>query len=110
VVVEAESRGDRIVSPEGVAFARVTSKLSGARATEAVRAGAQLAWDSCGCEGFCDLQWIEPGRVSQVSSKQRMRESWRRGRPGAFSLWLSDDEAQDLVVATGDVVWGDVFT
>jgi hypothetical protein len=98
---------DGLVGPGGVAFVRVQTDMSPNQAVLAVRAGALVVWDPCGCGGYCGYDWLDVDRRQALLRAERPRIGRRpkKGRWGSVSLWRSGSGIE-LLLATADVRWG----
>jgi hypothetical protein len=101
----AQPPSPRLVAPDGRAFERV-DELTPAGAMDLVRAGARVAWDSCGClGGFCDLVWFDPADGPRLYAAGPPILHTKKGTDGELTYWRSPD-GPILVLATYDVRWG----
>jgi hypothetical protein len=96
--------GDCLFAPDGRAYRLADARLNPRRAYELVVAGAVVAFDDCGCDGFCGLAWVDHDELQRLvrHGPPRIR---RKGK-GFSSLeeWRTDI-GDPLVVARGDVRW-----
>lgn len=99
----------RLRAPDGRSFVETDEELTPEAAQALAAAGAVVAWDSCGCQGYCGLEWFDPARTARlvadgppelVPSSRKMPHV-----AGRLSAWRSDD-GQMLVLATREVRWG----
>jgi len=91
--------------PGSVVWLCEADTLRANEALSAIREGALVAWDSCGCGGDCGLAWPDTAslqRMAKTAPKVRDSKRWHFGR---LTGWRSADGGY-LVVATGDVRWG----
>ena len=49
----------QLIGPDGRCFYSVERELDPITAVALVADGAIVAWDSCGCQGYCELLWFE---------------------------------------------------
>lgn len=94
-----------VVAPGGRTYRRTARDISAADAFTAAAAGAQLAWDPCGCGGYCGLTWFDEATVARmvVAGRPHIRRT-KNGR-GAISTYRSDD-GHILLLAEDTVRWG----
>lgn len=96
--------GDCLLAPDGRTYRLADARLSPRRAYELVVAGAVVAIDNCGCDGWCGLAWADHDELRRLvrHGPPRIR---RKGK-GLSSLeeWRTD-HGDPLVVARGDVRW-----
>jgi hypothetical protein len=91
--------------PFGRRYDLVDASLSPGRALELVARGAAVAWDPCGCGGFCGYVWLDRAAVGELVASGRPRLPRKKDRWGRLSRWQADD-GTDLVLAEADVRWG----
>jgi hypothetical protein len=89
--------------PDGRVFTVVERHLSVADVAGLAARGAWVAWDACGCHGYCDLDWFEPPTVAAVETRPTL------GRLADLSEWLCEDDGSSLILATGEVRWRGLF-
>lgn len=96
--------GDCLLAPDGRTYRLADARLSPRRAYELVVAGAVVAFDDCGCDGFCGLAWADHDKLQRLVRHGPPRV--RRKGKGFSSLeeWRTDS-GDPLVVARGDVRW-----
>ena len=105
--VEEPSEVDGLVGPDGDVFVSVQTEVSPDQAVRAIRAGALVVWDRCGCGGYCGLDWLDADRRQVLLTAERPRIGRRpkKGRWGNVSLWMSGSGIQ-LLLAEAHVRWG----
>jgi hypothetical protein len=83
------------------------NSLSPTQALAAVQAGALVAWDACGCGGYCGFDWLDEDRRAALTRADRPRIGGRpkKGQWGTVSLWRSLS-GMELLVAQAYVRWG----
>lgn len=89
----------------GREFRVAVAAIPGSRAQQLAGLGAQIAWDTCGCGGYCGRDWVEgedlarflSGPAPRVLSKDR---SW-----SGVAEWRAGDGAP-LVLLSGSVRFG----
>jgi hypothetical protein len=64
VVPERDYSG--VVDPSGKRWHRDEAEVSPARALELAGDGASVAWDNCGCGGYCGFDWYTPEDVARM--------------------------------------------
>ncbi len=96
-------------APDGRVFRETTAALDPAAAQELVAAGATVAWDSCGCRGYCGMEWFDRADNAlflRTGSPQFVAPSRKVPHAtGHLSAWRTDD-GQVLVLASREVRWG----
>ncbi|MFI7588516.1 hypothetical protein ACIB24_15710 [Spongisporangium articulatum] len=99
--------GVDLLGPDGTWFDRVENEISPGRAVELLTSGAQVAWDACGCGGFCGFIWLDDDSRARLRKAGRPQIGGRvkRGQWGVMSHWRSAAGA-DLIVAEAYVRWG----
>jgi hypothetical protein len=109
VVPESDYSG--VVDPSGKRWHRDEAEVSPARALELAGDGASVAWDNCGCGGYCGFDWYTPEDVARMvaAGTPEVSRHTKRRRGGSLSVWTSGDR-DVLVVAENAVRWGDVIS
>jgi hypothetical protein len=107
VVPEPDYSG--IVDPSGKRWHRHEAEVSPARALELARAGTPVAWDDCGCGGYCGFDWYTPEDVARMVAAGTPKVRHTKRRKGSLSVWTSGD-GDVLVVVESAVQWGDVIS
>lgn len=97
-----------VVDPHGRRWHRDLAQISPARALELVQAGAQVAWDPCGCGGYCGFDWFTAEDTARMVAAGTPKVKSTKRRRGNISLWTTGDD-ELLVVAEDAVEWGDVL-
>lgn len=101
--------GGDLFDPSGARLTLRTSEITPAQAADAVRDGAILAFESCGCGGGiggCEIEWFDfadhargiPGGVPTFVNEY--------GSPTWIDLWSGE---RPVVFAHGDVKWGSIL-
>jgi hypothetical protein len=89
----------------GRRYELVDGFISPGRALELAARGAAVAWDACGCHGFCGYTWFDAGAVTEMVAWGRPRFLRKKGEWGHLSEWKSGD-GSELVLAEASVRWG----
>ncbi len=99
--------GDTLYDLAGHALREVDDHaLDPAEIRDAVLAGALLAWDSCGCGGYCNtLKWPDPESLLREASSAIPR--FRKNHPARVTRLRG--EGGDVLLVAGDLRWGDLF-
>lgn len=94
-----------VVGPDGRRWHLVAAELAPAEALARAAAGAAVAWDPCGCRGYCAFTWYthREGERMVAAGEPVVRLSKRHN--GGISEWATLD-GQRLVVAEDAVTWG----
>lgn len=93
--------------PSGTRLDLHDSEIAPARALEAVKDGALLAFEACGCgggAGGCRIEWFEPGDVVDAAGAAEPVFTDLHGSPTWIDLWSGPNRS--VVFAHGDVRWG----
>jgi hypothetical protein len=65
-----------------------------------------VAWDACGCGGYCGFDWLGAERRGALLKAERPRIGGRKkGQQGNLSLWRSQ-QGVELILAEAHVRWG----
>ena len=97
------NRAGQFFDPAGVLLTRQSDSITPAKAATLVAAGAQVAFEGCGCGGFaggCIPQWLATGRLA---GKPNFVKGY--GSPTWIDSWSG--EGSTVVFLHGDVKWGD---
>jgi hypothetical protein len=99
-----------IHDPSGRIWQRLDEQITAGRAFDLASKGALVAWDSCGCGGYCGLTWLDADDVVRLvkSGRPVLVKSKRPARRGNLSEWTAED-GQLLVLAELYVRWGDLL-
>ena len=92
------------VDPAGKAYRQVVGDLSGALAQLLVSRGALVVWDSCGCGGYCPVDWLDEAQRTALVAGPVPRVRPRDRPEASMSQWRAEDGAS-LVVLAGPVRW-----
>ena len=96
------------VDTSGTRWQKHVPEISPAQALKLAQEGASIAWDRCGCGGYCGFDWFGPEDVAHmIAAGQPTVRSTKRHR-GNLSEWTAED-GRVLVVAEDAVRWGDVI-
>jgi len=105
VVDPGRLSGEVAVDPSGVTYRELTRDISGARVQGLVSRGALVAWDSCGCRGYCPVDWLDESQRAAVVAGPVPRVRPRDRPMASMSEWRAED-GSSLVVLAGPVRWG----
>ncbi len=94
-----------LVGPDGRVWERVADDVPADRALELVRRGAAVAWDGCGCAGYCGLDWLSAEDLARLAAGGIPRVSHKSIPWSGLSKWTTSADER-LLLATGDVRWG----
>ncbi len=98
-----------LIAPDGNCFFRTGRSLAPDEAVDLVAAGAIVAWDSCGCLGYCDIDWFAASDQAELvrTGPPELRQPTKRRNRGHGELTEWQTCAGDtLVLASQDVRWG----
>jgi hypothetical protein len=79
-------------------------RLKPRRAYELVVAGAAVAFDDCGCDGFCGLACADHEELQRLVRHGPPRIRLKGKDFGALEEWRTET-GDSLVLARGDVRW-----
>jgi hypothetical protein len=96
--------GDCLRAQDGRRYWMADARLSPRRAYELVAAGAAVAFDDCGCGGFCGPVCVDHDRLKRLVQHGPPRVRRKGKGIGALEEWRTDD-GDLLVLARGDVRW-----
>ena len=97
-----------VVDPSGRRWHQHLAEISPARALELAKEGASIAWDPCGCGGYCGFDWYAADQAARMVAAGTPNVRHTKRRSGNISVWTSEDGGV-LVVAEDAVEWGDVI-
>ena len=97
-----------VVDPSGRGWHQHLAKISPGRALELAKEGAPIAWDRCGCGGYCGFDWYAADQAARMVAAGTPNVRHTKRRSGNISVWTSEDGGV-LVVAEDAVQWGDVI-
>lgn len=104
----AEPEYDGVVDPEGVRWLPSKIRISAGQAHALAESGARVAWDPCGCGGYCGFTWFSAEEVAQLVAAGTPTVRSTKQRRGNISEWQASDGLV-LVVAEDAVRWGDLL-
>ncbi len=64
-----------------------------------------MTWDSCGCAGYCGLDWLTAEDVDRLAAAGAPSVIQRKTTHFGLSEWAGADR-RHLVLASGTVRWG----
>ncbi|WP_258723260.1 hypothetical protein [Cellulomonas sp. NS3] len=105
-VSEPESGG--VTDPEGTRWRPSKSSISEGQAHALLKHGARVAWDPCGCGGYCGFTWFGPEEAARLFASGTPTVRNTKRRRGNISEWTADD-GRVLVVAEDAVRWADLM-
>ena len=103
-----EPRRGGVTDLEGTRWFPSTSSISEGQALTLVQRGARVAWDACGCGGYCGFRWFGPDETARLVAAGAPTVRNTKRRCGNISEWTSDD-GRVLVVAEIEVRWADLM-
>lgn len=92
--------------PDGNAYRLVDDQLSPRDAQYFARDGARVVHDPCGCGGYCGLDWLSVRDVERLAVADPPVLRRRKHGLATLSLWQGAG-GRSLIVAEGEVYWGD---
>lgn len=96
------------VDPEGTRWLPSHSSISASQAHALVEQGARVAWDPCGCGGYCGFTWFSSDETARLVAAGTPDVRQTKRRRGNISQWAADD-GRLLVVAEDAVRWADLM-
>lgn len=99
-------RDGGLSTPDGILL-RLEGEVTPQAAQDAIRRGALLAWEPCGCGGGgrCQPEWVTEEQRARLDGPPELRG--RRGTPTWLARWTGP--SVEVVLAHGDVVWGEAL-
>jgi hypothetical protein len=99
--------GSTLYDPDGHALVEAGSRELGPEELRAaVLDGARLAWDECGCGGYCNaIEW--PEREDLVREARRSAPRYQKN--AGVHVRMLTGNGGDVVLAAGRVRWGDLL-
>ncbi|QCR44112.1 hypothetical protein C1N91_11855 [Curtobacterium sp. SGAir0471] len=95
-----------LFTPAGARLTRRKTDISVETAAELVRAGAELAYEVCGCGGGgpCKPVWPERAAIAVLAKSSLPSVSARPTAPTWMDVWAGDGVT--AVFCHGDITWG----
>lgn len=97
-----------VVDPSGRRWHQELAQISPERALELAQQGAAVAWDFCGCRGYCGLEWYSADEVAALVESGKPTIKAKKRSWGNISQWATS-EGEVLVVAEVSVQWGSLI-
>ncbi len=99
-------RDGALYDPQGRRIELVESEITPDEAVARVRAGAVLAFESCGCGGGggCTIAWFDSAQLTSAAERGAPAFVRGYGAPTWIDVW--EGEGHTIVFAHGDVQWG----
>lgn len=94
-----------VVDPSGRRWHQQLGEITPARALELAEQGAAVAWDFCGCGGYCGFEWFGDEEVAALVQSGKPTIKAKKRSWGNISEWATN-EGEILVVAELGVQWG----
>jgi hypothetical protein len=94
-----------VLAPGGRTHRETVDELSAAAAFDAAAAGALVAWDPCGCNGYCGLIWFDRADVARMVAAGRPHIRRTKKAFGSIAEYRSDD-GHVLLLVEQRVRWG----
>lgn len=95
-------------APDGPIWSYV-SNISAPRALALADSGAVVAWDPCGCGGYCGITWYTPDDVRRLVAAGPPRVKNNKRWNGRLSEW-HEPAGGRLVLAEDAVIWGHLLS
>ncbi|WP_144765859.1 hypothetical protein [Curtobacterium sp. 9128] len=98
-----------LFTPSGVRLSRADADVTAERAAAAVRNGAAVVFESCGCGGGgpCRPRWLEAPASLAVAKRSEPRMVVDGTTPTWIDVWEVDGST--AVFLHGDVEWGSLL-
>ncbi len=103
-----EPRTGGMTDPAGTYWMPLKRQISPSHALALAAAGAPVAWDACGCGGYCGFTWFSQQQVARLVTAGAPTIRRTKRRRGNISEWASED-GRALVVAEDAVAWADLL-
>lgn len=104
-----EPRAGGVEDPFGTYWTPQNGEITPSQALDLAGAGAAVAWDPCGCGGYCGFTWFDQQQVDRLVAAGAPTIRHTKRRRGNISEWASED-GRALVVAEDDVHWADLLS
>ncbi len=98
------NREGRLCDPDGTILSLVDGECDELAAAAAVRAGARVAFEGCGCGGGCTPEWFGADELREVADPPH---AVRGAAPSWIEIWQSP--AGQVVFVHGDFAWPKLF-
>lgn len=95
----------RAKDPGGHIWEKVAGGTSATRAFALASAGGVVAWDPCGCGGYCGITWYDRDDVARLVAAGKPHVRNNKRYRGSLSEWATTD-GRRLVLAEAEVRWG----
>lgn len=105
VIAPGRLTSEVAVDPSGTVYRELARVVSGAHVVELVSQGALVAWDSCGCGGYCPVDWLDEAQRAALLAGGAPRIRVKNRPEASMSQWRADD-GSSLVLLSGPVRWG----
>lgn len=89
---------------DGTILSLLESDSSESGALAAVRTGARLAFEGCGCGSGCSPKWFESEELNEAADPPHLV---RGSAPAWIEIWASP--GRQVVFVHGDYVWPELF-
>ena len=103
-----ELRQPGVVDPTGTRWRPTQRSISAGQAHALAEKGAHVAWDPCGCGGYCGFTWFSSDDTTRLVAAGTPTVRNTKRHRGNISEWQSDD-GRVLVVAEDAVRWSDLL-
>jgi len=107
VVPEPKTGG--VTDPNGTYWTQDIGEISPSEALDLATSGAAVAWDPCGCGGYCGFTWFGPEDVQRLVRAGTPIVRHTKRRHSNISKWVSE-AGRSLVIAEDAVRWGDLLS
>lgn len=97
-----------VADAEGTRWVKSRTSITPGEAVALVAHGARVAWDPCGCGGYCGFTWFSPDEVARLAAAGSPTVRSTKRRRGNISEWVAAD-GRVLVVAEDAVRWSDLL-
>lgn len=94
-----------LFAPDGYSYTKTVSDISSASAFKAATDGARVAWDYCGCGGYCTPRWFDEADVAGMVAAGRPNIRRTKRAHGSIAEYRSET-GRVLLLVQRDVQWG----
>lgn len=80
-----------LTDPEGTRWVKRRANISAGAAHALVKQGARVAWDPCGCGGYCGFTWFSAAEAALLVAAGTPTIRNTKRRHGNLSEWVADE-------------------
>lgn len=98
------NRDGNLCDPDGAILSKLDGDWTEEDALAAVRSGALVAFEGCGCGSGCTPEWFNADELAHVAEPP---QPTRGDAPSWIEIWHSP--ARQVVFVHGDFTWAQLF-